>query len=88
MQHEHESLRCAGLLHFPIVLKELLRNDDDFDSWEDPWANTAQQRQQEPAEEFELHDDHELLNATRNTGFEREAKYEDGNTIGAHLLIA
>ena len=70
-----------------IFLIFIWRDVDDFGSWEDPWANTSQQRQPEPAEEFELHEDHELLNVAHNRENDRDIKYEDGNTIGACSLL-
>lgn len=68
--------------HCINILKRIWRDVENSGSWEDPWTNTAQQRQPEPAEEFELHDDHEFLNAARNRESDHNVKYEDGNTIG------
>ena len=54
-------------------------SSDDFNNWGNPWNESAETISRE--EEYELHDDHELLNAPTRSGIKRRV-YHDGDTIG------
>ena len=56
---------------------------DDFNNWGNPWNDSAETISRE--EEYELHDDHELLNAPTRSGIKRRV-YHDGDTIGIFSL--